>query len=95
MNTGGISDRKRSGEPRLVRTPQIINAVRSRIKLNPVLKQKIHGSEMDIAPRIMNRIVKQDMGLRAFKRKTLKENRTTNSRLVLPLYGKSSLQSIQ
>ena len=31
LNMGGVSDCKRSGHPRMVRTPQISNAVRSRI----------------------------------------------------------------
>ena len=61
---------KKSGRPRVVRTPQIINAVRSRIDRNSVRKQKIMAQEMDIAPRNMSRIIKQDLGLGAFKRQT-------------------------
>lgn len=51
LDTGGVSDRKRSGRPRVSRTPQVINAVRSRIKGNPVQKQKIMSRKMGIAPR--------------------------------------------
>ena len=40
MDTGGVSDRKRSGRPRVVRTPQVINAVRSRINRNRKKKIK-------------------------------------------------------
>jgi hypothetical protein len=43
--------------------PEVINAVRSRINQNPVRKQKIMAQEMDIAPRSMSRIIKQDLGL--------------------------------
>ena len=40
LDTRGVSDRKRSGWPREVHTPQVINAVRSRTNLNPVQKLK-------------------------------------------------------
>jgi hypothetical protein len=44
LNMEGESDRRRSGWPRVVCTPQVINAVRSRINRNPVQKQqKNHG----------------------------------------------------
>lgn len=69
-DTGDVNDRKRSGRPRAVRTPQVINAVRSRIARKPVRKQKIMAQEMSIAPRTMSRIIKQDLGLGAFKRQT-------------------------
>ena len=36
LDTGGVSDHKRSGQPRMVRTPQVNNR-------NSVLKQKNHG----------------------------------------------------
>ena len=38
LDMGGVSDRKKSGRPSVVRTPQVINAVRSRINQNPVRK---------------------------------------------------------
>ena len=49
LDMGGVSDRKRSGQPCVVSTPQVINAVRSRINRNPVRKQKIMAWEIDIA----------------------------------------------
>ena len=39
LDTGEVSDHKRSGQPRVVHTPQVINAVRSRINKNLVRKQ--------------------------------------------------------
>ena len=48
---------------RMVHTPLVINAVRSRINRNPVRKPNIMAQEMDIAPRTMSRIIKQDLKL--------------------------------
>ena len=59
----GVRDRKRSGRPRMVCTPQVINTVRSRINRNPVQKQKIVIWKMHIAVRTMSRIIKQDLQL--------------------------------
>ena len=81
LDTGGVSDGKRSGQPLVIRTPPIIKVIRSRINRNPDRKQKIVAREMGIVPRTVSRIIKQDLGLRAFKRQTrrltfaLKENR--------------------
>ena len=36
LDTGGVSDHKRSSWPCVVHTPQVSNAVRSRINQNPV-----------------------------------------------------------
>ena len=44
LDMGGVSDRKSSGWPHVVHTPQIINTVRSRINQNSVQKQKNHSS---------------------------------------------------
>jgi hypothetical protein len=63
LDTGGLSDRKRCGQPHVVRKPQVIKTVRSRINQKPVRKQKIIAWEMDIAPRNMSYIIKQDLGL--------------------------------
>ena len=65
LETGGVS--KRPGRPRVGRTPQVINAVESRINRNPVRKQKFKAREMNIVPRTISRIIKQDLGLGAFR----------------------------
>ena len=43
LDPGGISDRKRFCLPQMVRMPQVIKAVRSRMNQNPVCKTKNHG----------------------------------------------------
>ena len=68
LDTG--SHRKRSSWPHVIHMPQVINAVSSRINQNSVQKQKIMPQEMDIAPRTMSRIIKQDLGFGDFKCQT-------------------------
>ena len=79
LDTEGVSDSKRSGRSRVIRTPQVINAVRSRIKRSSVQKQNIMARERDTAPRTMSRIIKQGLGLSNDKQDnalvSLKENR--------------------
>jgi len=48
---------------RMVHTPLVINAVRSRINRNPVRKQEIMAREMDIVPKTMSCIINQDLCL--------------------------------
>ena len=43
--------------------PRVINADKSSINQNPVRKQKIMAQEINIVPRAMSRIIKQDLGL--------------------------------
>lgn len=69
-DTDGVRDRQRSGRPRTTRTPQAIKAVKQRIDRNPLRKQKILSREMQIEPSSMSRILKQDLGLSAYKRHT-------------------------
>ena len=70
-------------------------------KLTKILSKnkKIMAQEMDIAPRTMNRIIKQDLGLVAFKRQigqpltvALYENRGKISSLLS--YGKEHYEAI-
>ena len=44
LETGGVSDCKRSDWPCVVCKPQVNNAFRSRINQNPVRKQRNHSS---------------------------------------------------
>ena len=64
LDIGGESDSERSGWPRMVHTPQIFNAVRSRIHQNPVSNQ-IMAQKMDIVP-LTNKT--WDRGFQATKR---------------------------
>lgn len=92
--TGDIKDRPRSGRPRTVRTQQVIKAVKARIQRNPLRKQKIMAREMNITQKSMSRIIKKDLGLGAFKRRTghlltaaLKKNRLQKSKRLLVKYA--------
>lgn len=66
--TGALVDCSRSGHPRDARTENVVRAVRARIQRNPLRKQKIMSREMNVAPRTMSRIMRDDLGLRAYKR---------------------------
>lgn len=68
--TQGVDDRPRSGRPRSVRTPNLVRAVRSRIARNPLRKQKLMALEMGVDPRSMSRVLREDLGLRAYRRQT-------------------------
>ena len=50
------------GRPRVVRTPQVINAVRKQISM---------AQEMDIAPRTTSHIIKQKLGLSNHKQENV------------------------
>lgn len=91
--TGSVVDRVRSGRPRSARTEKVINAVRARIERKPLRKQKILSREMNVAPRTMSRILRDDLHLSAYKRYTrhlltdkLKEIRRIRSQGLLDKY---------
>lgn len=64
-----FEDRKRSGRPRRVRTPAVIKAVRARIQRNPVRKQKLLAHQMGLSRTTVKRVLNEDLGLRAYRRK--------------------------
>lgn len=89
-----VSDRPRSGRPRVVRTPAAIKAVENRIRRNPLRKQKIMAREMQISTRSMSRIIKNDLQMGAFRRSTghlltdaLKDIRMKRSRNLIKRYA--------
>ena len=65
--TGTIADRKRSGRPRSVRTPALVNKVKCRLVRNP--KQSINhmAYELKVKRSTLQRVVKFDLGLRPYK----------------------------
>jgi len=69
-DTGDVIDRPRSGRPRTVRSKMIIKAVRSRIRRNPLRKQKVIVRDMNISLRRVSRILRDDLRLRVYKRYT-------------------------
>lgn len=89
-----IEDRPRSGRPRSVRTPNAIKAVKARIRRNPVRHQTVMAREMAISRRSMSRILRDDLGLKAYRRRTgqflstqLKERRLERSKELLARYA--------
>ncbi|UYV63812.1 WNT5B [Cordylochernes scorpioides] len=67
---GTINDLERSGRSHVQRIQAAIKAIRERIRGNPCSKQKILAKKMNLAPRTVSRIINEDLGLRAFKRRT-------------------------
>lgn len=94
LGTSSVDDNKRSGRPRTVRTAQAVNAVRARIRRNPLRKQKILSREMKIKPRTLSRIIKDDLKLGAYRRytghtlnRTLMSKRVDRSKKLLARYA--------
>lgn len=99
--TGDVLDRPRTGRPRTARSKQIVEAVRSRIRRNPIRKQTILAREMKIAPRTVSRILRDDLRLRAYKRYTghlltdkLKQIRYKRSKKLIREFGSGRYQDI-
>lgn len=99
--TGDVVDRSRPGRPRSVRVKKTIEAVRSRINRNALRKQKLISREMKISTRTVSRILRDDLGMRAYKRCTshlltekLKAIRHERSKKLLRLYGKNRYKNI-
>ena len=62
LDTGGVSDHKTSGQPRMVHTllDQELTEILSE---NKNKQTKILAWKIDIAPRTVSHIIKQDLGL--------------------------------
>lgn len=65
-----VDDRSRSGRPRSVRTPAVIKAVKARIQRNPQRKQKMLALQMGLSRSTVKRVLNEDLGLRAYRKKT-------------------------
>lgn len=96
-----FEDRKRSGRPRTVRTPAVIKAVKARIQRNPVRKQKILALQMGLSRTTIKRVLNEDLGLRAYRKKTghflnerLKKIRLERSRALLRRYAGKKYREI-
>ena len=92
LDTGEVSDHKRSAQYCVVSMPQVIKAVRSRINQNSVQTQRNHG--LGIWYRAENHESHYQTRLGAIKRQrgqcltvALKENRKKKLRCLLSLYG--------
>ncbi|RVE52632.1 hypothetical protein evm_002751 [Chilo suppressalis] len=65
-----VDDRSRSGRPRSVRTPAVIKAAKERNQRNPKRKQKLLALQMGLSRTTVKRVLNEDLGLRAYRRKT-------------------------
>ena len=68
QETDDVEDRPRDGRPRSVRSQNVVNAVRERVRRNPLRKQKRLAMEMNISRRSMSRILREDLQLGAYRR---------------------------
>ena len=67
--TGSISDRKRSGAPRTARTPAMVKRLRARISRNPRRSQTSLAKSMKTSRRSVQRALKEDLGLTAYRKR--------------------------
>ena len=66
--TADVIDRPREGRRCSVRRLNIVHAVRERVHRNPLRKQKRMSAEMGVSTRSMSRILREDLGLGAYRR---------------------------
>lgn len=99
--TQSIDDRERSGRPRTIRTPAAIKAVKARITRNPVRKQKLMAIQMSIKRSTLKKIINDDLGLHAYRRRKghmlnarLKAIRLARSRVLLKRYAQNGHKKI-
>jgi len=99
--TGSVADRKRSGRPRSVRTPELVNKVKCRLWRNPVQSLRKMASQVYVSPRTLRRIVKEDLGLTSYKKRkvqALTQNqhaaRLERSKALLERFGSQDLDML-
>ena len=68
--TGGTVDRARSGRPSSVTTPGLKKIIRERIRRNPRRSMRKMALELKISRCSISKVVKRDLGMNSFKRKT-------------------------
>ncbi len=68
--TGNICDRRRASWPCSVRIKNVVNTVHTRITRNPRRKQRILSQELNLAPRIVSHVLREDLGLQVYRRYT-------------------------
>ncbi|CAI2355841.1 unnamed protein product [Caenorhabditis sp. 36 PRJEB53466] len=60
---GTLKDRQRSGRPVTVTTPQVVKAVRERIRRNPERSMRKMSSEFSMSPKSMRIVVRQKLNM--------------------------------
>ena len=71
IETGSIADRKRSGRPRSVRTPSLINKVKCHLWKIPQQSIIKMATQVNASPRILRRVVKDDLGVKLQRKRRL------------------------
>ena len=75
--TGSSSDRKRSGRPRTVRTPDMIKRVRERVRRNPQQSPNKIAKGVKTSRSSVRRMIVDDLSLRPFKKRKVHGLTTT------------------
>lgn len=99
--TGGTSDRPRSGRPITATTPENVNRVRCRTRRNPELSMRKMARELGISNERVQNIVKNKLKLRPYKiarahflNEPMKAKRLTKAQRMLRLVGGGRLERI-
>lgn len=90
--TGSIAKRKGSGAKRTVTTPELISMVRKRIQENPNFSSRQMSIEFNMSRQSMQRILKNELGLKAQKIQETK-NLTTKQKSRINESAKTSTSS--
>ena len=82
-DTGTVARKEGSGKTRSKRTPQLVRAVQSRIRRNPVRSMRMMGKELNVNEKTIRNVVKYDLGARSLARtpRSLLTQQQTASRL--------------
>lgn len=71
--TGSVNDKPRSGRPKCARTNKVIENVKDRIRRDPRCSANQLAQEMGMSTGTMNRLLRDDLGLNAYKRQQVDE----------------------
>ena len=102
LNEGRLSDNRHlSGRRRTVRTAAMIKRVRERMRRNPQRSVNAMASQLGISRWSATQIVKEDLGLKAYKKRKLhgltleqKAKRHERSKTLLEQYGSTDLEHL-
>jgi transposase len=99
--TGTTQDRPRSGRPRSVRTPALVNKVYHRLRRNPQQSPNKLATKLKTSRTTMRRIIKDDLGLRPYKKRKVhgltcaaKQKRLIRSKDLLERFANSDLKNL-
>ncbi len=65
--TGDICDYLKTGRPYSICIKNMVNAVLRRIARNSICKQKLLSQEMNLVPRTVSGVLREDLDFRAYK----------------------------